>query len=181
MAEAYAKSVKIEVKRGSLLELEVDAIVNPANSMLIMGVGVAGAIKRTGGEEIEKETVKNTLLLIGKAILTSAGRLKAKNVVHAPTMEKLGPTTAGNVYKATYAALELAHSMNFRSIAIPSMGTGVRGLSPNEAAKAMFKALEDHLNEGLRVERIIFIDLSGEVVDIFKKRPLNGLQRSIEN
>lgn len=176
MAEAHVKGVKIEVKRGSLLELEVDAIVNPANSMLTMGGGVAGAIKRVGGEEIEKEAVKNAPLPIGKAILTSACRLKAKNVIHAPTMEKTGPTTAENVYKATYAALELAHSMNFRSIAIPGMGTGVGGLSPNEAAKAMFKALEDHLNKGLKVERIIFIDLSEEVVDAFKKT----LKRLIE-
>ncbi|MBS7610875.1 macro domain-containing protein [Candidatus Bathyarchaeota archaeon] len=177
MAEAHVKDVKIEVKRGSLLELEVDAIVNPANSMLTMGGGVAGAIKRAGGEEIEKEAVENAPLPIGKAIVTSAGRLKAKNVIHAPTMEKPGPTTVENIYKATYAALELACNMNFRSIAIPGMGTGVGGLSPNKAAKAMFKALEEHLNKGLKVERIIFIDLNEEVVNAFKKTLKHFIER----
>jgi len=170
MSEAYVKGVKIEVKRGSLLELEVDAIVNPANSMLTMGGGVAGAIKRVGGEEIEREAVKNAPLPVGKAVVTSAGKLKARHVIHAPTMEEPGPTTAEKVYKAMYAALELACSMNFRSIAIPGMGTGIGGLSPNKAAEAVFKALEDCLNRGLTVEHVIFIDLSEEVVHAFKKQ-----------
>ncbi|MEM3546993.1 MAG: macro domain-containing protein [Candidatus Bathyarchaeia archaeon] len=174
MTEAYIKGVKIEVKHGSLLELEVDAIVNPANSMLIMGGGVAGAIKRAGGEEIEKEAVKNAPIPIGKAIVTTAGRLKAKNVIHAPTMERPGPTTTENVYRAMYATLELAQNMNFRSIAIPGMGTGVGGLSPNEATEAIFKALEEYLNRGLKVKNIIFVDLNEEVVDAFK-RALNEL------
>jgi O-acetyl-ADP-ribose deacetylase (regulator of RNase III) len=170
MVEVYVKGVKIEVKRGSLLELEVDAIVNPANSMLTMGGGVAGAIKRIGGEEIEKEAVKNAPLPVGKAIVTSAGRLKARHVIHAPTMEKPGPTTVEKVYKAMYAALELACNMKFKSMAIPGMGTGVGGLSPDEAAEAMFKALEDWLNRGLTVRHIIFVDLNEEVVHAFKKR-----------
>lgn len=169
MTEAYIKGVKIEVKRGSILELEVDAIVNPANSMLTMGGGVAGAIKRAGGEEIEREAIKNAPLKIGKAIVTTAGRLKAKNVIHAPTMERPGPTTTENIYKAMYATLELAHNANFRSIAVPGMGTGVGGLSPDKAAEAMFKALEDKLKIGLKVEYIVFVDLSEEVVDAFKK------------
>lgn len=169
MVEAYVKGVKIEVKRGSLLELEVDAIVNPANSMLTMGGGVAGAIKRVGGEEIEREAIKSAPLPIGKAIVTTAGKLKAKNVIHAPTMEVPGPTNTENVYKAMYAALELANSLNIKSIAVPGMGTGVGGLSADEAADAMFKALEKHLNRGLRIERIIFVDLNEDVVNAFKR------------
>ena len=167
MAEAYVKSVKVEVRRGSLLELEVDAIVNPANSMLTMWGGVAGAIKRIGGEEIE--AVKNAPLPVGRAIVTSAGKLKARHVIHAPTMEEPDPTTTEKVYKAMYAALELACNMNFRSMAIPGMGTGVGGLSPDEATKAMFKVLKDWLNRGLTVKHIIFIDL---------KRKLSMLLRS---
>jgi len=176
MAETYVKGVKIEVRRGSLLELEVDAIVNPANSMLTMRGGVAGAIKRIGGEEIEREAVKNAPLPVGRAVVTSAGRLKARHVIHAPTMEEPGPTTVKKVYKAMYAALELACNMNFRSMAIPGMGTGVGGLSPDEAVEAMFKALEDWLNRGLTVKHIIFIDLNEEVVQSFKKQ-LDRLMR----
>lgn len=75
------KNVKISVITGDITRLEVDAIVNPANSMLIMGGGVAGAIKRVGGKEIEDEALKYAPVPVGKAIATKAGKLKAKYVI----------------------------------------------------------------------------------------------------
>ena len=170
MAELCVKGVKIEVRLGSLLDLEVDAIVNPANSMLRMGGGVAGVIKRIGGEVIEREAVKHAPLPVGKAIATTAGRLKARYVIHSPTMETPGPTTREKVYKATYAALKLADEMGLRSIAFPGMGTGVGGLKPAEASEAMFKALVELLERGLRVERVVFVDLNERVVEAFREK-----------
>lgn len=170
MTELYLKGVKIEVVHGSLLDLEVDAIVNPANSMLRMGGGVAGAIKRVGGEVIEREAVRYAPLPVGKAIATTAGRLKAKYVIHSPTMEVPGPTTREKVYKATYAALKLADEMGLKSIAFPGMGTGVGGLKPTEASEAMLNALFKLLDEGLKVKRVVFADLSEEVVEAFRDK-----------
>jgi O-acetyl-ADP-ribose deacetylase (regulator of RNase III) len=100
-SEYSYKNVKISVTTGDIIKLEVDAIVNPANSLLIMGGGVAGAIKRVRGKEIEGEALKSVSVPVGKAIATSAGKLKAKYVIHALTMEKPAmQTTMDNVKMA---------------------------------------------------------------------------------
>lgn len=93
--------VEIDVKRGSIVDLDVDAIVNAANSHMWMGGGVAGAIKRFGGSKIEEEALKQAPVPIGKAIATTAGKLKTKHVIHAPTMTNPGLTSSSNVYQAS--------------------------------------------------------------------------------
>ncbi|MCW1301397.1 MAG: macro domain-containing protein [Candidatus Nanoarchaeia archaeon] len=137
----------IELKIGNIVEEEVDAIVNPANSLGVMGGGVALAIKKAGGEEIEREAMSRAPIKIGEAIATSAGKLKCKYVIHSPTMERPAmKTTARNVKLATRAALKLARELGISKIAFPSMGTGVGGLSPRVAARAMiseFRKFED--------------------------------------
>lgn len=80
--------MEIEVLLGSLLDVKADAIVNPANSYGYMGGGVAGVIKRAGGEEIEREAIKKAPIPVGSAVITTAGRLPFKGVIHAPTMEE---------------------------------------------------------------------------------------------
>lgn len=99
------RDVKISVITGDITKLKVDAIVNPANSMLLMGGGVAGAIKKVGGKEIEDEALKSAPISVGEAIATNAGKLKAKYVIHAPTMEKPAmQTTVDNVKLAMEGA-----------------------------------------------------------------------------
>ena len=153
-------SVKITVKKGDITELDVDAIVNPANSLLIMGGGVAGAIKRKGGAEIEKEAVKHAPIPVGEAIATKGYKLKAKYVIHAPTMERPAMRIkTDNAVKATKAALKLANKMNLKTIAIPGMGTGVGGLTPEQGANAIKKAITEYIKEETRqkLEEIILI------------------------
>lgn len=134
--------VGIEVIKGDITEVNCDAIVNPANSLLIMGGGVAGAIKRRGGREIEEEALKQAPCPVGKAILTHAGKLKAKYIIHAPTMEKPAmKTDEEKVRKAIYASLELAEKKQIHCIAFPGMGTGVGGLSAEQAGKAFVEAI----------------------------------------
>lgn len=128
----------IELKRGNIIEEEVDAIVNPANSLGIMGGGVALAIKKAGGVEIEEEAMRKAPIRIGEAIATSAGKLKCKYVIHSPTMRAPATkTNPQNVRLATRAALKLAKQLGVKKVAFPSMGTGVGGLSPKVAAKVM--------------------------------------------
>lgn len=160
---------EILVKRGSITEEEVDAITNPANSYLYMGGGAAGAIKRTGGEIIEREAMRHAPVPIGGAVATTAGTLRARFVIHAPTMKTPGPTTPANVYKATKAALECAERMGATSIAIPGMGTGIGGVPMDEAAEAMKRAIRECVKAKIGIRRIVLVDLNPMMVEELEK------------
>jgi O-acetyl-ADP-ribose deacetylase (regulator of RNase III) len=128
----------LAVVKGDITALRVDAVVNPANSLMIMGGGVAGAIKRAGGEEIEREAMSKAPVPVGEAIVTTAGRLPAKAVIHAPTMERPAMRIPlENAVKATRAALKVAAEEGFQSIALPAMGAGVGGLSVRDVSREM--------------------------------------------
>jgi len=134
--------LKIEIKQGSILELDCDALVNPANSYGLMGGGLALAIKRSGGKIIEEEAAAKAPIEVGSAVATSAGLLKFKAIIHAPTMKQPAElATKLNVVLATRAALRLADSLNFSSLALPGMGTGVGKLAVEEPAEAMLKEI----------------------------------------
>ena len=155
----------IIVEKGDLTKVDCEAIVNPANSYGYMGGGVAGAIKRVGGVEIEKEAVSKAPIPVGNAITTTAGSLPCTYVIHAPTMQKPAmKIDVGNVKLATRAALDLATKLNIKSIAIPGMGTGVGGVETRAAAKAIVdisKKYEDKL------EKIMLIDRNADMVKSF--------------
>lgn len=157
------RGVEIVVKRGDITEEEVDAIVNPANSLMVMGGGVAGAIKRRGGEEIEKEAMKYAPVPIGQAVVTSAGKLRAKYVIHAPTMERPAMRTSlDKVAKAVQAALRAAEERGLESLAFPGMGTGVGGLPVYDAVKTMCHVIREHLDKGSRLRRIHLVAYTEE-------------------
>lgn len=165
---------EIKAVSGDLTKIEADAVCNPANSLMLMGGGVAGAIKRTGGEEIEKEAIKHAPVAVGRAIATSAGRLKARWVIHAPTMERPAmPTTQEKIFKATCAALRCAEEIQATSLAIPGMGAGVGGVPPAQAASAMMKALKETLPHLKNLEKIILCDINREMVEAWKKAMKN--------
>ncbi len=160
--------MEIEIKQGSLLEVDAQVIVNPANSYGYMGGGVAGVIKRFGGEEIEREAVQKAPIDVGKAVLTTAGKLKFKGVIHAPTMEEPAMrTTEEKVRKATKAALSLADELCFKSIAFPGMGTGVGRVPKPIAAKAMIEEIKTFKPKCL--EKVILVDLDEEMVKEWQK------------
>lgn len=170
ITEREYRGVKVRVVRGDITKLEVDAIVNPANSMLIMGGGVAGAIKRAGGKEIEDEAVKHAPLPVGKAVATTAGKLKAKYVIHAPTMERPAMRIgAENARKAMKAALECAKGIGIKSIAFPGLGTGVGGVSPKDAAKVMIEELKNHIDKGTSLKEVILVGFGEELAKEFEK------------
>ena len=128
----------IVVKKGDLTQIVCDAIVNPANSYGYMGGGVAGAIKRVGGIEIEKEAISKAPIVVGKAVATTAGALPCRYVIHAPTMKRPAmKIDVENVKLATRAALEIGIKLNLKTIGIPGMGTGVGGVPADKAAKAI--------------------------------------------
>lgn len=168
MVEFKLDDCVIAVERGDITQVQADAIVNPANSRMIMGGGVAGAIKRIGGSLIEREAVQKSPVAIGDAIATTAGKLKAKYVIHAPTMERPAMSTdLANAEKATTAALRVARNLGLSSIAVPGMGTGVGGLPVQEAARVMIEAVRRHLSEGTTLKRIEIISIDEALTAAF--------------
>lgn len=164
LCRSKIKNVIIEVVLADITKIKVDAIVNPANSLMIMGGGVAGAIKRYGGSVIEEEAKKYAPVPVGRAIETSAGRLPAKYVIHAPTMERPAMrTNTDNVKKAVKAALDKARNLNLSSIAFPGMGTGVGGVPFKDAAKVMVSMIINHINEGTSLKRILLVTIDKEL------------------
>jgi len=164
------KDVIIEVIIGDITKLEIEAIVNPANSLMIMGGGVAGAIKRAGGEEIEKEAMKQAPVPIGEAIITKAGKLRAKYVIHAPTMERPAMrTNTDKVRAATKAALKKANEQGISEIALPGMGTGVGGLDFEIAADTMVLAIKEHIDSGTKIKKVVLVALQNELGTAFCK------------
>jgi len=162
------KGVEVTTLTGDITKQRVKAIVNPANSQLIMGGGVAGAIKRAGGEVIEEEALKQAPVPVGKAVATGAGRLDVKHVIHAPTMERPAmQISPENVRLAVKGALECAVRLKLESIAFPGMGTGVGGLAPEEAAQAMISEAKCHIEKGTSLKKIIFVGFRDDLTQAF--------------
>jgi O-acetyl-ADP-ribose deacetylase (regulator of RNase III) len=157
----------IIVEKSDLTKISCDAIVNPANSYGYMGGGVAGAIKRVGGNEIEKEAISKAPIEVGKAVATTSGSLPCRFVIHAPTMKRPAMRIdVENVRLATKAALHKGIKLNLKSIAIPGMGTGVGGVPVEKAAEAITKLAKQFED---RFEKIILIDRNQDMIESFKK------------
>ena len=156
---------RIVIVRGDITEIEADAIVNPANVQMIMGGGVAGAIRRKGGEEIQQEASKKAPVHIGGAIVTGAGRLRARYVIHAPTVETPGGKSSLEfIRKAVKAAVSRAEEMRLKSIAFPAMGAGVGGIP---AEKSVEIILEEAIKSNL--EEIVLVAWSIEDFKTFQR------------
>ena len=134
--EKNLSGLKIKLIQGDITDQEVDAIVNAANNHLWMGAGVAGAIKRKGGREIEDEAMKKGPIPIGEAVITSAGKLKAKYVIHAAVMGQDLTTNEEYIKNATLNSLKRAEELKIKSIAFLAFGTGVGGFPTDKIGRA---------------------------------------------
>jgi O-acetyl-ADP-ribose deacetylase (regulator of RNase III)/uncharacterized protein with GYD domain len=160
-------SLQIEVVQGSILEATVEAIVNAANSLGIMGGGVAGAIKRAAGPQVEEEARGQAPIPVGHAVVTSGGLTRFKAIIHAPTMSRPAMRIhADNVALATRAALAAADSAGIGSIAIPGMGTGVGAVAVNDAAALMTRELLAFQPRQLR--SVVLVDIDREMVEAWR-------------
>jgi len=134
----------LEIVGGDITAEATDAIVNAANNRFWMGAGVAGAIKRRGGQEIEIEAMAQGPVEPGACVKTAAGRLGARAVIHAAVMGQDLQTSADLIRRATINALDLADSSRFQSIAFPAFGTGVGGFPLDACARVMIEAIRAH-------------------------------------
>jgi O-acetyl-ADP-ribose deacetylase len=155
---------ELEVIAGDITQLEVDAITNAANTQLKHGGGVAAAISRAGGPEVQRESNEKAPVGLGEAVETTAGDMPARWVIHAATMELGGPTSAEIIERATRSTLEKAEELGCRSLALVAFGTGVGGFPLDEAARIMVGAAREH--EGA-LERVVFAVHGEEAERVF--------------
>jgi O-acetyl-ADP-ribose deacetylase (regulator of RNase III) len=146
--------VRIEVLQADVTRLEVDAIANAANTQLMHGGGVAGAISRAGGPGVQRESTEKAPIGLGEAVETGAGDMPARYVIHAATMELGGPTSAEIIERATESTLAKADELGCRSLALVAFGTGVGGFPLDRAAEIMVGAVRRHQPGTL--EHVIF-------------------------
>jgi len=161
---------KVALLNGDITQMDTDAIVNAANNALWMGGGVAGAIKRAGGKEIEDEAVEQGPIPVGEALVTGAGALKTRYVIHAAVMGTDLATDAGKIRTATKNSLRRAEELGLRSIALPALGTGVGGFPYGEAAEIMLDVVDEHLNGECGLEEVLFVLYGEQAFECFEKQ-----------
>jgi O-acetyl-ADP-ribose deacetylase (regulator of RNase III) len=157
---------ELEVIAADVTKLEVDAIANAANTHLMHGGGVAGAISRAGGPEVQRESDARAPIGLGEAVETTAGDMPARWVIHAATMELGGPTSAEIIERATRSTLAKAEELGARSLALVAFGTGVGGFSLDEAARIMVGTARGHTGQ---LETIIFAVHGEEAERVFRE------------
>ncbi len=160
---------------GDITDLDVDAIVNPANTQLKMGGALSLAIKKKGGAEIEKEAFEKAPFNLGAAVITAAGKLKARYIIHVATMKMPARRQAGNfktdqhiIRKAIVKALDLGRKNKIKTIAIPALGCGTGRFPIADAAKIISEEVISHVFQGTSIQRIIFVLHSKKDYEIFK-------------
>ena len=153
---------------GDLVEQDVDAIVNAANNDLVLGAGVAGAIRRRGGASIQQECDAHGPVRIGEAAITGAGDLPAHHVIHAASMGLGGRTSAHSLRSSMDHVFRLAHEHGVRTIAIPAVGTGVAGFAIDECARVMARTLRDALNGEWAPDEVRFVLFSDAARQAFE-------------
>jgi O-acetyl-ADP-ribose deacetylase (regulator of RNase III) len=147
---------RIELWNGDICELEVVAIVNAANLSLWMSTGVGGAIKRAGGDAIEFAAVRQAPVPLGAAIVTPAGTLAARAVIHAVSLDRDRRTSGPIIDAAVRSAMARAREINATSVAFPALGTGVGGYPLDEAALVTVRAVRDELARSPTIQHVIF-------------------------
>ena len=162
------KNCVLELVKGNITEIAADAIVNAANTMLYLGGGVAGAIRRKGGPEIQTECNKIGDIFVGGAVITTAGNLKAKRVIHAAGPQ-MGEGDEDNKLKnATLNSLKLADKHKLQSIAFPAISTGIFGFPVDRCAKIMLSTIIEHLKGNTGLKKVTMCLFDDKTLEIFQ-------------
>src|SRR5713101_3080831 len=167
---------KITLRQGDLTEVDADAIVNAANNDLVLGSGVAGAIRIKGGPAIQEECNRIGAIALGEAAITSAGRLRARHVIHAASMRLGESTSEANLRAATRNSLIRANEHSLKSIAFPALGTGIAGFPIERCAEVMLEEVRTHLEGPTTLERVDFVLFDRRSLEVFEQ-----VLRAMEN
>jgi O-acetyl-ADP-ribose deacetylase (regulator of RNase III) len=167
---------QLELLEGDITELEIDAVVNAANEQLKLGGGVAGAIRKKGGPSIQQECDRIGGTVVGSAVLTAAGNLKARHVIHA-----VGPRWGEGdedrkLASAVRASLALADRHGLRSIALPAISTGTFGFPVDRCARLTLTEIHRYLQGGTKLERVVVCLYGQEAFDVFRRELRRGFR-----
>ncbi|HYB89580.1 MAG TPA: macro domain-containing protein [Candidatus Binataceae bacterium] len=160
---------KVKLSRGDLTESATDAIVNAANNDLVLGAGVAGAIRHKGGPDIQRECDRIGPIPLGEAAITTGGKLKARYVIHAASMSLGGRTTEENLRAATRNSLLRAREKGLNSIAFPAIGTGIAGFPMDRCAQVMLDEVRAHLGGATSLTRVEFVLFDHAALSAFER------------
>ena len=169
MTLAKNLTAKILLQQGDLTHLDVDAIVNAANNDLQLGGGLAGVIRRKAGDSVQRECDEIGSIPVGGAAITGAGKLKARHIIHAASMQLGGPTTAHALRCATAHSLRIASEKGLKTIAFPAIGTGIGGFPLSECAAIMLQEAVRHLKQPTTLEKIYFVLFDAKALAAFRK------------
>jgi O-acetyl-ADP-ribose deacetylase len=160
---------KIGLRQGDLTDADADAIVNAANNDLMLGGGVAGAIRVKGGPAIQQECDEIGTIPLGEAAITGAGRLRARHVIHAASMRLGESTSEANLRAATRNSLMRADENSLKTIAFPAIGTGIAGFPIERCAQVMLEEVRAHLGGPTTLERIDFVLFDRHSLEVFER------------
>jgi O-acetyl-ADP-ribose deacetylase (regulator of RNase III) len=151
------RAPRIVIIAGDLVEQDVEVIVNAANSDLLLGGGVAGAIRSRGGPAIQRECDAHGAVKVGEAALTGGGDLPARHVIHAASMALGGATTTESLQSSMDHAFQLAHQIGVKTIGIPAVGTGIAGFPIDQCATVMARSLMHAMANGWAPDEVRFV------------------------
>jgi O-acetyl-ADP-ribose deacetylase len=166
----------LELVQGDITDQEVDAIVNPANEQLQLGAGVAGAIRAKGGASIQEECDRIGGTPVGTAVMTGAGNLPVKQVIHAVGPRKGDDDEDRLLASAVRAALALADRRGMRSIALPAISTGNFGFPLGRAARILLTEIHRYLQGGTKLERVVICLWDDEAFEVFRRELRRGFR-----
>jgi len=165
--EITIKNCVLELKSGDITEQTTDAIVNAANCQLVLGGGVAGAIRMKGGNSIQEECSKKAPIEPGQAVITSAGDLKTSHVIHAAG-PRMGEGDEDNKLKnATLSALTVADENKLKSITFPAISTGIFNYPMDRCARIMLNAAIEYLQGETDLNKVVFCLYDSDALQIF--------------
>jgi len=164
---------KVALVEGDITEQQVDAIVNPANAELILGAGVAGAIRSKGGPAIQAACDQLGGCPVGSAVITTAGQLKARYVIHAVGPRMGEGEEDHKLQNATLSSLEVAEANSLHSLAFPAISTGIFGFPLDRCAEIMLSTTLTHVRNGTGLQQITFCLFDRNAWNIFSRKLAN--------
>jgi O-acetyl-ADP-ribose deacetylase (regulator of RNase III) len=160
---------QLTLRQGDITQSRVDAIVNAANNDLILGGGVAGAIRSKGGRSIQRECEQLGPIAIGEAAITGGGNLPARYVIHAASMRLGESATSESLRAATRNSLQRANENEIRTIAFPAIGTGIAGFPVDECARIMLDEIRSHLLGQTTLEHVEIVLFDASALAAFDR------------
>ncbi len=169
-------NTQLDLVEGDITDLDVEAIVNPSNTKLALGAGVAGVIRRKGGPSVQEECNRIGGTPVGTAIITGAGKMKFKHIIHAVGPKMGEGDEDRKLAAAVRASLALADRHALKSLAIPAISTGNYGFPMDRAARIILTEIQRYLQGGTKIQRVVVVLLGEDAWKTFARELRRGFR-----